>query len=163
MALSLFGVTYSTVRAHHFPQLSNFSVNSHPTLTTVGEMVDASAAELAGRLRSKGINPATISAASATYPEAYAWCADATRMGAAARAYRAMSGQDPEVARALEARLEALWRQLDEYGYLALGDAPAPSEEVNGPRTHISSLSLDTGDELDASDVVPTFRRSDAL
>jgi hypothetical protein len=39
MGVSIFGLTANSVRAHMFPQLSDFSVNSSPTLVIVGLLV----------------------------------------------------------------------------------------------------------------------------
>jgi hypothetical protein len=161
MAISTFGVTYSAVQAHHFPQLSNFSTTSNPKATTVTEMISASAATLAGKLRAEGLTPSAIEAV--TSSEGYAWCAEAVRLGAAIRVLPAMTGVDPAVAKAWQATLDAKWEALAALGYLALGDASAPSQEADGPRSHISNHGLDTGDTADVSDVIPTFRRSDVL
>jgi hypothetical protein len=163
MAISVFGVTHTKVHDHHFPQVAAFSTASKPTATIVGEMVDEEAAKCAGALRAEGIEPATISAAQATYPEAYAWCAETIKLGAALRAIGAMSGQNPEIAKTWKLALDERYEDLDARGWVALGDAPAPSQDANGPRTFIDSLSLDTGDTDDDSDLEPTFRRSDSL
>ena len=105
----------------------------------------------------------TPSVITSTYPEALAWCAEATRLGAAARIIAAMTGQDPAVKKAWEMQLKDKFELLTERGYLALGDAPAPANISGGPLSHISRMSLDTGDDADAGDVIPTFRRSDSL
>lgn len=161
MAITVFGVTGAKVAAHHFPQISAFSTASKPTLATVGEMIDDSGARLGGALRAEGVTPSSIT--SADYPEAYAWCAETVRLGAALSALMAMTGQSPEVAKAWEKKLEARYEDLNDRGHLALGDAPAPTEGSNGPRSHISNHSLDTGDASDISDAIPRFRRDDAL
>ena len=161
MAITLFSVVAESVRTHHFPQQTQaFSTTSRPTSAAVLEMIDASAAELAGRIRTAGITPSTITG---TYPEAFAWCAECVRLGSAIRVIAAMTGQDPAVKKAWEAKLAEKWALLAERGYLALGDAPAPTAVSGGPLSHISSHSLDTGDADDMSDVIPTFRRSDSL
>lgn len=163
MALQTFGVTAAKVAAHHFPQLSGgFSANSSPTTTTVGEMIDAEAARLAGKLRAKAVTPSTVDNSS-TYPEAYNWCADTIRLGAAVRAARAMVGQNPAVVDAWEKELAARYADLTKHGYIALGDAPEPSESATGPRTHIDELSLTTGtsDTTLVSSAEPTFRIKD--
>jgi hypothetical protein len=161
MAIATFGVTYSTVRAHHFPQIADFSANSNPTSTTVTQMVSASAAELGGKLRAEGLTPSSLESDASS--EAYAWCAETVRLGAAIRAIKAMTGQDPAVCQAWERVLKERFDTLASLGHLALGDASAPSEQADGPRSHISNHSLDTGDTDDISDVIPVFRRSDAL
>ncbi len=161
MAIAVFGVTAAKLKAHHFPQLAEFSANSNPTSTTVGEMIEASAVDLAGRLRAEGLTPSAIDAA--TTSESYAWSADAVRLGAAVRAIAGMTGQDPAVRQAWERDLQRKWDDLTSRGYLALGDATAPAELADGPRSHISNHSLDVGDEQDISDVIPVFRRNDHL
>ncbi len=161
MAITVFGVVHGSIRDHHFPQQQqSFGATSKPTATVVGEMIDASAAVLAGKLRAESITPSSITT---TYAEAYAWCAEAVRIGAAIRAFPAMTGQDPEVLKAWRATLDAKWADLDERGYLALGDAPAPTVPADGPTTHINEHSLDTGDTADISSVIPRFRRDDQL
>lgn len=163
MAIQVFGVTYQKVRAHHFPQMQvDFSVHSNPTAATVAEMIEASAAELAGALRKEGLSATTLVADTAS--EAYSWCAETIRLGAAARVIGAMTQQDPEVAKAWLKRYEARLEALDEGGAEILGDAAVPSDGGgNGPRTHIQSLGLDVGSSDLASDLIPTFRRSDKL
>jgi hypothetical protein len=61
------------------------------------------------------------------------------------------------------AELEMYYETLEKLGYIALGDAPSPGDEANGPRSHISEHDLDTGDEDLISDVIPKFRRDDYL
>jgi hypothetical protein len=162
MAISTFGVTYTSVRAHHFPQMAgNFSTASNPTAATVTEMIAGEAAYLTGKLAAEGLTAATIEAA--TSSAAYAWCADAVRLGAAVRAIRAMSGQDPKVAEAWAAELKARYKELSAQGGVVFGDAALPDEDPNGPRDWISAHGLDTGEEADISDAVPRFRRDDQL
>lgn len=163
MAIPRFGVTDSEVRDFYFPQLAAFSSSTTPTDSTVDGMVNAEAAILAGRLASKDISSSTIDTdAGATYPIAYAWCADTVRLGVAVRAAQAMAGFGPN-AEAWSKELAARYEQLDKYGYSILGDAVAPSEEPNGPRWHVGNHSLDTGNESDISDAIPRFRRDDEL
>lgn len=161
MAVIVFGVTYTTVRNHHFPQLSDFSASSNPTSTTVTEMVAAAGAELAGYLVAEGLTPSSLDDDTGT--DAYAWCAETVRIGAAFRAARAMTSQDPEVVRAWEDDYRERLKRLDELGATALGSSASGGEEPNGPRTHIDHHDLDTGDTDDISDVIPRFRRSDML
>lgn len=161
MSLPTFGVTYTTVRDNHFPQLSNFSASSGLAAATVTEMVKDSAAELAGKLVVKGITPSAID--SSSHPIAYQWCAETVRLGAACRAIKAMTNADPAVAKSWQDRLDARLKSLDENGAEALGDAPATAN-ANGPLTHINNHSLQTqldGDE--PSNSIPYLRGDDDL
>jgi hypothetical protein len=160
MAITTFGVTPNSLRDHHFPRAA-FSAQSSPTATTVGSAIDSAAAELAGYLSSEGVTPSSITAGA--YPAAFAWCAETVRLGAAYRTAQSGTATDPEVAKAWREEYQARLKRLEDYGASALGDAPAPAESSNGPRTHIDHLGLDTGSELDASDAIPVFRRSDSL
>jgi len=161
MSITVFGVTAQSIRDHHFPQLEAqaFSAYSRPTSTAVGEMVDEAAAELAGKLAAEDITAADIT--SGDYPVAYAWCRATVRLSAALRVLRAMANQDPEVAKAWQTQLDARYAELAAMGAVALGDAPLPSQPSNGPRSHVSAYSLDTGDDEDLSTLEPKFRRDD--
>lgn len=161
MSLATFTVTYTKVRNHHFPLLPNFSASSDPSSDTVTEMIQDSAAELAGKLSAKGVDSTAIT--SDDHPQAYQWCAETVRLGAAIRAIQAMASRDPEVAKAWQKKLDARFEALEEYGAEALGDAPA-SDTANGPLTHINNHSLDTlltGDE--PSNSIPYLRGDDDL
>ena len=163
MAVPVFGLAHSDIRAHYFPTLAAFGTSTTPTATAVGEMITDAAAVLGGRLARRGLSVSALSAdAGATYPLAYAWCRKFIRTMAGVGAYRAlMGGGAVPDAWALElARME---RELEEFGLSALGDAPAPAQDAQGPRSHIANHSLDTGDSQDISDAIPRFRKSDAL
>lgn len=163
MAIQTFGVTAAKVRAHHFPQISEFSANSNPTSSTVGEMIEEAAAELAGALRREGLSATTLAEDDGSAnPEAYAWCAATIRLGAAARTIQSMTGQDPEVAKAWEKRYRDRLKALDGGGAEVLGDAGLPVQASNGPRTHITSLGLEVPDD-EPSELGPTFRIDDQL
>jgi len=163
MTVPVFGINAASIRSHYFPSLAAFSVSTKPTDTTVGEMIDREAGRLVGALKAVSVVASTISAdAGATYPSAYAWCQDTIAIGAAIRVMRAISGEGAVPSLWREA-IEAKYKYLAEKGWVVLGDAPQPSQSVTGPRTHIGNHALDTGDESDISDVVPRFRRSDAL
>lgn len=160
MALALFGITHSDVRAHFFPSRAAFDGSSKPTSTAVGQMIDAAAAELAGRLAAQSVTASELD--SSGEPNAYAWCQDYVRLGAAIRVMEAMAGAGA-VPKFWRDELTAKQTALEKYGSVILGDAPTPSEPSQGPRSHIGNHDLDTGDEDLISDVVPRFRRSDAL
>lgn len=162
MAVSTFGVTYSAVKNHHFPQLGgDFSTTTKPTATTVGEMIDAEAADLEGALLAKDLVASTLDDDTAS--AAYKWCAETIRLGAAVRALQAMLTADPEVVKAWQAKLNARYKKLEDKGGIVLGIAEDASDLSSGPRSHITTHSLDTGDDQDISDVVPVFRRNDPL
>lgn len=160
MSLATFSVTYTKVRAHYFPQLANFSATSQPTSDTVTEMVQDSAAELAGKLSAEGIEASGIDATA--NPQGFQWCAETVRLGAAIRALKAMTGQDPKVAESWQKRLDERFEALDEWGAETLGDVSVAS--AGSILTHISNHSLDTtldGDE--PSNSIPSLRGDDDL
>ncbi len=163
MALSIFGVTSSLVRASYFADLADFAGGTTPTSTSVGNMINRAAADLVGRLAAKSVTAATISVdAGSTYPAAFAWCAGYIELGAAIRVAREMYGAG-QVPTDWTKELNELRAALEKYGYLILGDAPAPSEQADGPRDWISHHSLDTGEDTDRSEAIPRFRRDDEL
>lgn len=162
MAIESFGVTASGLRGHHFPHIrGEFGLSTRPSEATVTEMISAAAAELAGALGREGISTSSITVGST--PNAYAWCADTLRLGAAARVARTVAGMRPEAARSWQAEFNARLKMLDGGGYAVLGDLPQPSQEPDGPRSHISNHNLDTGDASAISNAAPRFRRSDEL
>jgi hypothetical protein len=163
MSVPTFAITHAEVRAHKFPALAAFSTLTKPTLASVNEMVAAEAARLAGALRRAGVLASTVSDdVGITYPEAYAWCQDAIRLGAAIRVIEAQAGAG-KVSKLWREELDAKYADLRTNGYVVLGDAPGPLQESNGPRSHITNHALDEGDEDDMSDVIPPFRKSDML
>lgn len=163
MPVPVFAQTHTTVHDHFFPSLAAFSGSTKPTSTIVGEMVTAEAARLYGALAAVSVSASTISTdAGTTYPAAYAWCQDTVRLGAAIRVMQAIAGAGA-VPKAWTEELEKRYKLLEEKGYLALGDAPSPSESVSGPRSHVTVHDLDTGDEADMSTAEPKFRRDDSL
>jgi len=160
MALTLFGVTADKVRLHYFPQNDEFSANTTPSATTVGEFIDQEAGRIAGALLIKGITAADIVSPSPAY---YA-CAAQLEMMVALRTLGVMSGQNPELAKAWQARIGDWFARLDRDGYLILGDATLqPQSNPDGPTTHILVYGLDTGEISDASRLVPRLRRDDEL
>lgn len=163
MALPTFAVTHSGVHDHYFPGWNVFGAGTVPTSTTVGEMVTAEAGRVFGALLNEGISAATISDdLGVTYPAAYAQCQSAIRLGAAIRVMQAVSGAGA-VPEHWRTELEAFYKRLDELGYLALGDAPAPAQNSDGPRWHGQNHDLDTGDDTLLSSLEPKFRRDDEL
>lgn len=161
MAITTFGVTAADVQSTYFPQLGAFTAASNPTALSVARYVNEEAATLMGALAQEGLAAAAL--VEATYPAAFMWCAETVRLGVACKAYSVMSQRNPEILKDWRAELKARYKRLDEYGYIALGDAPAPAEEANGPRTHIGELNLTTAEDDLSSDAVPSFRKSDLL
>lgn len=162
MAVNVFGLTAATIRAHKFPNSDDFSASSSPTAATVLEVLDEKAAELEGLLLVKSVSAATLTVATSA---AYLWCRETLRLAVAIEAVQLMSGQDPAVAKAWQAKLDARLKRLDALGPAALGDNALNIDASlpNGPTSHVSDLALDTGDDADASDVIPALRRSDLL
>lgn len=164
MAVVTFGVTYSDVRAAHFPQLqSDFSPNSKPTAAQVTTFITEEAADLFGRLLQKGVDASAISTGAATYPNAYAWCQKTLKLAAAIRVFPAITGQDAKILDRWQKMLDDRFEQLETSGYAALGDAPGPTSSATGPRSHVVDHNLDTGDDSLMSDVIPKFRRNQVL
>jgi hypothetical protein len=163
MGLAIFAVTHAEVRSHYFPSLAAFASGTKPTSTAVGQMIDEAAARLAGALAAEGITAAVISAdAGASYPNAYALCQSVMLQDAGIRVMQSIAGAGA-VPKEWRSEVEAFYERLDERGYVALADAPAPALNANGPRSHIIDLGLYTGDTADESDAVPRFRRDDML
>lgn len=163
MALAKFGVTATKVHDAYFALLANFSTNSRPTDTAVGEFIDEEAADLAGKLKKKNVTASVIDAAQNTYPNAYAWCQKTLKLASAIRCFSAITATAPDVVKKWQKELDTRYEELDESGFAALGDAPAPAASATGPRSHIIEHDLDTGDASDMSDVIPTFRRNTQL
>jgi hypothetical protein len=163
VALTTFGVTPAIVRQQHFPHRSDFSTVSNPTTATVTVFINQAAADVQGWLLKESIDAASITD-SATAP--YVKCAEAVTLRAAIKVQRAATNDDPAIAKALEAELKAWRKALEDDGATFLGDdslGDGSNSDPDGPTTHISELDLDTGDDADASDVVPVLRRSDDL
>lgn len=161
MPVATFAIAHSDVQAHFFPALSSFGAGTKPTSTAVGQMISAAAARLAAALAIEGVSADAISTdAAATYPVAYARCQSVIRQDAAIRVMEAQVGAG-NVPTFWRSEVDAFYEQLSTYGYLALGDAPAPSQLSDGPRWHGGRADLDVGDDEDLSDLVPRFRAQD--
>lgn len=160
MALTLFGVTADKVRLHYFPQNDEFSADTTPSSTTVGEFIDQEAGRLAGALLVKSITAADV----ITPSPAFYMCAAQLEMMVALRTLGVMTGQNPELAKAWQVQITEWFSRLTKDGYLFLGDADLePASNPDGPTTHITTYELDTGDTDLASDLIPRLRRSDIL
>lgn len=160
MAISVFGVTYTAVHAHYFPSIGVFGAGTVPTSATVAKMIDAEAASLAGALAGAGLSPAALEATTTT--AAYAWCADAIRLGAAIRCAEAMQGWSA-VPAAWRDSLKAKYDLLDKSGAVVLGDAASDSSVANSVfRSHTTEHDLEN-DQTNISNVTARFTRDDAL
>lgn len=163
MAVSTFGVTAGDIHDHYFPSAAAFSTSTKPTAATVAVMIQEEGADLSGALAAEGISASALSTdAGATYPNAYAWCQDALRLGAAIRVMTAYAGAGavPEL---WKSWLDDKYTALEQRGYLELGDAPAPAQLSDGPRWHGQNHNLDTGDDSALSTLIPKFTMDDKL
>lgn len=161
MAIKTFGVLYGDVHSDYYPQQQGgFSTTSRPKATTVSRFISNAAADLAGKLAQEGLSATTLDDGSGTlYPNAYAWCAQTIRLAAAIAVFPSLSGMSSDLLKAWKAELAKRYEDLDKYGNVALGDAPAPTLSGNGPSDHVSAHALDTGDEDDISEAEKWFRR----
>lgn len=163
MAVNTFGVTHATVAAMYFPSWAGgFSASSRPTSTTVGLVVDESAAVLEGRLYAENITASAITTAT---DAAYLMCAGQLRRMTALRIMRELTQQNPDVAKALQEEIDAWFVSLAEQGGTFLGNDALNSgtSDPDGPTTHISKYSLTVDVAADMSSTVPTLRKDDAL
>lgn len=161
MALNLFGVTPDAVQRHHFPFSPTFDGTTVPTSATVTEIITAQAARLEGMLQEESIEPDTITDASSS---AYLWCADTLRLMAAPWVvYSGLLVEDALLVR-LETERDARLAELDDNGFLALGDGvSAPSIEANGPTTHLDTYGIELPDASESSPIRCVLRRDDEL
>lgn len=162
MAVNTFGVTPQTVRQRWFPHRDDFSASSPQTSAAVTVAINEHAAVLEGWLLKEAIAAADIDD---TASAAYLQCARVLKMMVALELLQTSTGGDPELAKALEKAI-AKWREaLEEDGATFLGDdsLTTSASDPDGPTTHIDEYDLDTGDDADASDVIPVLRRSDEL
>lgn len=163
MAVNDFGVTAAKVAAMYFPQWTGgFSASSNPTSTTVGLIVEESAAVLEGRLYGENI---TASEITTTTSAAYIMCAGQLRRMTALRIFRETTQQNPELAKSLETEIDAWFAQLAEKGGTFLGDESlnGGTSDPDGPTSHITQYSLTTDSAENMSTTVPRLRRDDAL
>lgn len=168
MGVNLFGLTANSVRAHMFPQLSDFSVNSSPTLAIAAECVEEEAGELAAKLYAEGVTASAILStldANSLHSAAWLWCVRTLRLMVALELLKRMSQQFPELAKAWAAELKARLDDLSVRGGTALGNdaldvGGAPSD---GPTTHLNQYGLTVDVAADMSSAVPSLRKDDLL
>lgn len=160
--LNLFGVTPAAVKSRHFPQWGAFTTGTNPSLATVLEIIDEQAAVLEGKLAAESIAASAITIVNSG---AYLWCRKALRLMVALEILPIATQQVPPLSNKWQEKLDAMWKDLDEKGELALGSGvSAPAVPPDGPTTHINTYSIDVGDIAgDASTSVPRLRRDDQL
>jgi hypothetical protein len=129
----------------------------------VTSVIAEQAAELEGKLSLKAIDSTQIANDGST--AASLWCRLTLRLMVAVELVQYMTGTDPKLSQALQAKLNVRWKALNEGGASALGNGASSSSVADplGPDTHIGELNLDTGDDSLASDAAPIFRQSDKL
>ena len=163
MAVNEFGVTAAKVSAMYFPQWTGgFSTSSNPNAVTVGLIIEESAAVLEGRLYGENITASAITTAT---DAAYIMCAGQLRRMSALRIFRETTQQNPDLAKSLEAEIDAWFKQLAEKGGTFLGNSSLNSGDADpdGPTSHITQYGLTTDDADDMSTTVPRLRRDDEL
>lgn len=160
MAVNEFGVTQQTVAQIHFPMWPAFSTSSKPTSTIVGTMITESAGVLAAKLYAETITTITDSASAA-----YLMCSEQLRRMVALKVLKASTQQDPELAKALQAEIDAWFAGLASGGGTFLGNEALQTgdSDPDGPTSHISEFGLTTDDADDMSTTVPRLRRDDSL
>lgn len=161
-SVNAFGLTVASVRAHMFPHWGDFSNNSNPTTTTVGEIITEEAGDLASRLYREAVAASSITDSTSA---PYLWCAKTLRLMVALRILRASTQQEPELNRAWVDELKLRLELLAADGATALGDASLQTgaSDPDGPTSHISVYGLTTDDADDMSTTAPRLRRDDAL
>ena len=162
MSVSTFGVTADLVRRHFFPSFQPWGVDTSPSSVTVGEEVTWAASDLDGQLRTKGVDPSSITDATSA---AYTWCAKTLALMVACAVVRAMTGTDPKLAVGLQKQLDERLARLLKLGVDALGQGASDSgaSPAQGPLSHITQLGLSVGDTGLASTAAPIFRKDDFL
>lgn len=168
MGVNLFGLTANSVRAHMFPQLSDFDANSSPTLTIAAECVEEEAGELAAKLYTEGVTASAIVStldANSLHSAAWLWCVRTLRLMVALQLLKRMSQQFPELAKAYQTELDVRLKDLAATGATALGDEALDTGDspADGPTTHLNQYSLTVDDADDMSSAVPSLRKDDAL
>lgn len=168
MAVSIFGLTAASVREHMFPQLKDFSANSSPTSTIVGEVIEEEAGELAGRLYAENISASAITNdldANSLHSAAWLWCVRTLRLMVALELLKRMSQQYPELAKEYRAELTARLKDLNDRGGTALGNSglDTGASNADGPTSHISQYSMTVDVAGDMSSPIPTLRKDDQL
>jgi hypothetical protein len=158
-----FGVTQAAVASDYFPQWrAGFTANSAPTATRVAVLITEEAAELTTRLYAEGI---TASGITDTATAAYVKCAAQVKRMVALRIFRTTTQQNPELAKAIRAELDAWFKDLAAGGGTFLGNAAldTSASDPDGPTSHITEYGLETDEADNMSTTVPRLRRDDQL
>lgn len=159
MAVSEFGVTQQAVAAIYFPQWrGGFSATSAPTATAVGAVITEEAALLNARLYAENVNASGITDATSV---AYVMCAAQVKRMTALRILRELTQNNPELAKALQAEVDAWFKSLASQGGTFLGDSGLNTDtsDPDGPTTHLSQYSLTVDTSADMSSAVPKLRK----
>lgn len=149
MSTSLFGLTAASLRKHMFPQWNDFSAMSQPDDTTVDEIIEGQAGELAAKLYKENIDAASIPDdvdSEDLHSPAWLWCLETLKLMAALRVLEVATQSDPALAQKYEKRLTARFEDLNSSGAAALGDEALDSGDSPsaGPTTHINQFGLTT-------------------
>lgn len=169
MGVNLFGLTANSVRAHMFPQLSDFDANSSPTSTIAAECVEEEAGELAAKLYTEGVVASAIVStldANGLHSAAWLWCVRTLRLMVALQLLKRMSQQFPELAKAYQDELDKRLADLEARGGTALGDDTLDTGDApaDGPTTHINTYGIEVSASDDMSSLADdVLRRSDEL
>ena len=168
MGTNIFGLTANGVRAHMFPQWPDFTDNSSPTVTIVGECIEEEAGELAGKLYGEDIIASAIDDdldENTLHSPAWLWCVRTLRLMVALQVMRRATQSDPELAKTYALELKARLDALAESGATALGNealSTGPSDP-DGPTSHVTVYGLTTDEASSMSSTVPILRKDDAL
>lgn len=162
MAVSIFGVTAASVASIHFPQwVGGFNANTKPTSTSVGTQIDRFGARINAALYAENITASSIVADTA----AYLMCAEQLTRMTAVWVLEVSTQQNPELAKKLQAELDAWFTGLSGGGATFLGDDSLASSgpDPDGPTSHVTQYDLETDVAADMSTTVPRLRRDDEL
>ncbi len=165
MALADFDIAASDVRKHHFPYWADPSVSSTPTLAVYNEKIADCAGIITSALAAQSISATAIDThASPTEYAPFVSCRRQLRLMVALEVMGASTSQDPELAKKWQTLIDAWFEGLSNGAGTFLGDPSLSTalSDPSGPTSHISEYSLDDGDPtIDASNVIPPFRKSD--
>src|SRR5690349_6750663 len=159
-----FGVTTSLLQQTHFPHNGAFTPYGTPSSTVVAAIIARKAARVAGRLQKEGIEPAVV----AQDPESNAYLLAQELVLREARIDVAplVSGITSEDIAVAKSDLRALYEELDDNGWTALGTAEPTddgSAPVDGPQSHLDNADVEVEESDDVSSVVHKLRARDHL
>lgn len=160
MTVTTYGVAADDVRADHFPHWTAFSATTNPTSTRVAVLINEEAADLAGALRVKSVDPTSITDSAS---EAYAWCAKTLKLAVAVRIFGSVTAANPEGRKALQDELSARLDWLQKHGLELGGAQTLLSTSPEGPTSHITRYGLTTADPSCMSSTESPFHKDDKL